>query len=191
MCISPDRPLLCTWGSATGCCFVSDHKTDPCSQIWKNRLLPSSQREDPALRKASFESGISKQGFITPHFLQKPAQQEPVTRKLLKNILSTFSLTNVDLPKMKHSKEVQTSNLFPAFLPDKFSRTSWHLAWGSLSLYPPGPLLHHATETGAWQQWCCWEILNSWQECPQKLTTSGEIGKREFIEWVLQGVVFF
>lgn len=38
----------------------------------------------------------------------------------------------MDLPKMKHSKEVQTSNLFPAFLPSKFSGTSWQFAWGSL-----------------------------------------------------------
>lgn len=96
--------------------------------MWKNRLLPSSHTEAQALREAGFKSRISKQGFITPHFLQKPAW---ATRKLLKNILSTFCLRNVDLPKMRHSKEVQTSNLFPAFLPGKFSGTSWHLAWGS------------------------------------------------------------
>lgn len=38
----------------------------------------------------------------------------------------------MDLPKMKHSKEVETSNLFPAFLPGKFSGTSWQFAWGNL-----------------------------------------------------------
>lgn len=104
--------------------FFSDWETDPCSQIKKNRLLPRSHRETPALREANFETEISKQGFVTPCFLRKSSW----TSKLLKSILSTFSLKNVDLPKIKHSKEVRTSDLFPSSLPGKFSGTSQQLS---------------------------------------------------------------
>lgn len=86
---------------------------------------------------------------------------------------------------MKHSKEVQTSTLLPSYLPSYLPNfLGLHgnlLGEVSLSLHPPGPPLHCATETGAWQQWCCWQILTSRQECSQKLTVSGELGKLEFI----------